>query len=426
MRIALWLIALFGVAAASALFASGNASSISIFWPPHRIDLSLNLFLALLLVFFFIVHLALQAISSLLAIPGQAQSWRARHHERILHGSMLEALSHLVAGRFIRAKKAAELVISRETALQNSDEPWSQAPRLRVLAHLLAAESAQALQDKSSRDSHFEEALKQANLHDDKHSREGVLLRAVRWSLEERDPKAALNWLEQLPSGVARRTVALRLRLKVARLARRTDLALETARLLAKHRAFSETSAQGLVRALVLESVHGARDADQLLALWQTLEPAERALPEVACASADCLLRMQGHATTAFAWLLPIWERFVQQPGCLSPEQSLALIQVLEYGFSSAPDAIDEHWLVRIEHAQQAQPASAPLQYLAAVACLQLQLWGKALQLLKQAQPRLNNPALQRRCWLMQAEMAQRQGDTTTAAQAWQNAARFT
>ena len=323
MRIALWLIGLFGIAAASALFASGNASSVSLFWHPHRIDLSLNLFLLLLGLLFLLLHLALQAISSLLAIPGQAHTWRARHHERILHGTMLEALSHLVAGRFIRAKKAAELVLSRDAALKDSDEAWSQAPRLRVLAHLLAAESAQALQDKVSRDQHFQEALTQANAHDDKHSREGVLLRAVRWSLEDRDPHAALNWFDQLPAGVARRTVALRLRLKVARMARRTDLALETARLLAKHRAFSEVSAQGLVRALVLESVQNTRDADQMLALWRTFENSERELPELACASAERLLHLQGQVATAFSWLLPIWERFMKLPESLSSDQSI-------------------------------------------------------------------------------------------------------
>ena len=49
MRIALWLLALFGIAVAAALFAGNNPGSITLFWPPYRIDLSLNLFMLLLL-----------------------------------------------------------------------------------------------------------------------------------------------------------------------------------------------------------------------------------------------------------------------------------------------------------------------------------------------------------------------------------------
>ena len=78
---------------------------------------------------------------------------------------------------------------------------------------------------------------------------------------------------------------------------------------------------------------------------------------------------------------------------------------------------------MRVEQALQAQPASAALHYLAGVACLQLQLWGKAQQFFKQAQPRLSDPKLMQRCWQKQAELAQRQGDNDAAAAAWKKAA---
>ena len=58
MRIALWLLALFAVAVAAALFAGSNPGSITLFWPPYRIDLSLNLVLALLVASFLTLHLA--------------------------------------------------------------------------------------------------------------------------------------------------------------------------------------------------------------------------------------------------------------------------------------------------------------------------------------------------------------------------------
>ena len=76
MRIALWLLALFGVAVAAALFAGNNPGSVTLFWPPYRVDLSLNLVLLLLLGTFLTLHLALRALSALFAIPREARSWR--------------------------------------------------------------------------------------------------------------------------------------------------------------------------------------------------------------------------------------------------------------------------------------------------------------------------------------------------------------
>ena len=45
MRIVLWFMALFGIAVASALFAGNNQGTVTLFWAPHRVDLSLNLVL---------------------------------------------------------------------------------------------------------------------------------------------------------------------------------------------------------------------------------------------------------------------------------------------------------------------------------------------------------------------------------------------
>src|SRR6218665_2922076 len=48
MRAALWLLSLFAVAVAVALFAGNNQGTVTLYWPPSRIDPSLNLVLLLL------------------------------------------------------------------------------------------------------------------------------------------------------------------------------------------------------------------------------------------------------------------------------------------------------------------------------------------------------------------------------------------
>ena len=73
MRAALWLLVLFGVAVAVALFAGNNQGTVTVFWPPYRIDLSLNLVLLLLLAGFFFVHAALRLRRSK---PSSASRWK--------------------------------------------------------------------------------------------------------------------------------------------------------------------------------------------------------------------------------------------------------------------------------------------------------------------------------------------------------------
>lgn len=422
MRAALWFLALFGMAVTIALFAGNNQSTITVFWPPYRVDLSLNLVLVLLGLLFLTLHVALRALSALFAIPAHARSWRIQHQERSMHMALLDAVSHLMAGRFIRARKAAELVLARETAMTRSGETLVYSGRLRALSHLLAAESAQVLQDKSAREEHFRQALEQAAQHDAQGTHEGLQLRAARWALEDHDAQAALQWLDNLPQGVSRRTIALRLRLKAARMARRTLLALETARLLAKHRAFSKVAAEGILRGLALELIGTAHDPDQMQTVWSELDVPEQEMPEVAIKAAQRMLDLGGRVEVARHWLLPIWQEMVSQSGVVSDTQSIHLVQVLEQSFALATGAPEADWLTRIEKAQIANPGDSALQYLAGIACMRLKLWGKAQQLLNQALPRLQDASLQRNAWQALAELAERRGDVSAATQAWKSA----
>ena len=82
MRAALWFLALFGMAVAAALLAGNNQGTITVFWPPYRVDLSFNLVVLLLAVSFLTVYAALRALAALFAMPGHARSWRIQHQPR--------------------------------------------------------------------------------------------------------------------------------------------------------------------------------------------------------------------------------------------------------------------------------------------------------------------------------------------------------
>ncbi|MBS0342295.1 MAG: heme biosynthesis protein HemY [Proteobacteria bacterium] len=422
MRAALWLLALFGIAAAVALFAGNNQGTITVFWPPWRVDLSLNLVLLGLAALFVALHLALRGLSALFSLPKQARQWRMQQKERALHASLLDAVAQQLAGRFSRAGKAAQAALAQERALAGLDARLPQALQVRTMAHLLGAESAHALQDRASRDAHLQHALNEAATAGSQLSpetREGAQLRAALWALHDRDATTALARLKELPHGAQRRTLALRLRLKAARLDRRTLDALETARLLAKHRAFSPTAAQSIVRGLATDLLSEAHDASQLLRAWADLEADEREMPEVAIHAAQRQVLLRGDLGVARGWLLPIWERMVSQPSSLGDGLRVRLVRVLEAGL----DSVDADWLARIETAQRNNPRDANLQYLAGMACMKRQLWGKAQQLLTQAGLGLQDPGLHRQAWQALARLAEQRGDQEQAAAAWKRAA---
>lgn len=415
MRAALWLLALFGIAVAGALFAGNNQGSVTLFWPPYRVDLSLNLVLLLLLGAFLFLHAAFGALAALFDLPRQALRWRTQQKERAMHAALLDALSHLLAGRFIRARRLAEAALQQEASLAASGQKPANAAQLRALSHLLAAESAQALQDRAGREEHLKAALEHASARDGQETREGALLRAARWALEDRDPEAAMQWLKGLPQGAGRRTLALRTRLRASRLAGEPADALETARLLGKHHAFSPVAAHSIVRGLAIDLLNGAYDEAQLQRAWLDLDPAERLMPEVAIHAAQRLTLLRGDTQLAREWLLPVWERQAELPDSLR----VKLVCALEEGMHT----LDAAWLARIEAAQKTNPRDATLQYLAGMACMNRQLWGKAQQLLTQAALGLKDAGLHRNAWRALAALAEQREDAPAAAVAWKRAA---
>jgi len=423
MRAALWLLALFGIAAAVVLFAGNNQGTITVFWPPTRVDLSLNLVLLTLMVLFVLLHLALRALAALFSLPRQARQWRLLQKERALHTALLDAMVQLLAGRFTRARKAAQAALAQERMLAALDARLPQAQQVRILAHLLAAEGAQSLQDRAARDAHLQQALNDGEERGapplPPETREGVQLRAARWALEDRDPAGALARLAELPQGAQRRTLALRLRLKAARQERHTLEALETARLLAKHRAFPQAGAQSIVRGLASDLIASAHDTEQLRRAWSALEPAERETPEVAIQAAQRMVALHGDLAVARTWLLPVWEQAAAQPSSVGDALRVRLVRALEAGL----DTVDGDWLARIEAAQRANPRDPNLQYLAGMACMKRQLWGKAQQLLTQAGLGLQDAGLHRRAWSTLARLAEERDDLAQAAEAWKRAA---
>ena len=415
MRNVIWLVLLFAVAVVAASTLGTNDGLATFYWRAWRIDVSLNLFLLVLIGTCFVIVTAIQALSALIGLPQRAREWRVARRDRTAQAALREALAQYFGGRYSRAQKAAQ----RALVIQSDTPELAQDNEFTVLSRLLVAGSAHRLQDRSGRDEQLQRALELATRSAAaRPAEEGARLLAAEWAIDDRDAPRALALLGELPQGVARRTHALRLKLQATRLGRLPQEALKTARLLAKHQAFSRIAAQGLLRSLAFESLDTAHDIDQLRRVWAQFDPIDRRDAFVAARAADRAAAL-GAFDDARGWLRPFWD----QPADIGPDEravvALALVNALS--------GIGPEWLPRLETAAMAYVREGAVTLAVGCALAERELWGKARRLLEQA---ATDEALasagRRKAWLSLAALAQQEGDLARRAECFEAAARLT
>ena len=414
MRLTIWFVLLFAVAVVAATTLGTNDGLASFYWGGWRLDISLNLFLIVLIGTCFLIVTVIQALNSLVGLPRRAREWRLARRDRSGQAALRDALAQYFGGRYTRAQKSAQ----RALAIQIETPELSQDNEFTVLGHLLAAGSAHRLQNRPVRDEELGRALEIARHSASARSaEEGARLLAAEWALDDRDAPRAIQLLADLPLGVARRTHALRLKLQAARLGRQAQEALKTARLLVKHQGFSQVAAVGLLRSLAFEVLDTVHDLDQLRRLWNGLDAAERRDPFVA-ARAAARATAFGAADEARSWLRPFWDRMTE----LGSEERVVVAEAL----ARAVPGIGAEWLPRLESACLALPRDGAVALAAGCALAERGLWGKARALLEQAgdEPTLAS-APRRRAWIALAELAGREGDSARAAHCYEAAARL-
>ena len=411
MRSVVWMLLLFAAAVVAATVFGTNEGLVSFYWGQWRMDMSLNLFVLLLLGSCVVLVALIQAVYLLMALPERAREWRTSRRDRSAQAALREALAQYFGGRYSRAEAAAQ----RALAIQVDTPELAQDNEFTVLAHLLHAGSAQRLQNRVQRDAQLARALDLARHSAAARSaEEGARLLAAEWALDDRDAERALALLAELPPGVARRTHALRLKLQATRLGMQPQEALKTARLLAKHQGFSKAAALGLLRSLAFESLDTAHDLDQLRRIWLQLDPADRRDAFVASHAARRAVQLDA-VDEARSWLRPFWERLAE----LGSDERAALAEALV----AASEGIGTEWLPRLEAAAQSFPREGAVAHAVGTALAQRQLWGKARRLLEQAATDAAlAPAGRRHALVQLARLAREEGNDAQAAD-WLEAA---
>ena len=403
MRTVIWLVLLFAVAVVAALTLGDNTGLASFYWSGWRLDLSLNFFLLAAIATGFTVLTATQVIGTLLGLPARAREWRGLRLERAAQAALREAQGEYFGGRYSRAHKAAQRAIS----LRQDVGVLADNHEFRMLATLLAAGSLHRLQDRTRRDELLQQALRSGRRAGSAAVDDGARLLAAEWALDDGDGPRAETLLAELQPGVARRTQALRLKLRAARLERRPQDALQTARLLSNHQAFSQTAAQGLLRSLAIEALDAVHDADQLRRAWQRFDLADQRDPFVAARAAR-RAALFGVPEEGRAWLRPLWDRLDSLGADGRAEVSLAL--------ADAVAGLSPDWLARVETAQRNHPTEPAVQAAVGAVLVDRQLWGKARRPLELAaqDERLASRA-RRQAWRSLARLATEEGDQARA-----------
>jgi len=253
------------------LAARYNTGYVLVVLHPYRIELSLNLLLALTAAAFVALYALVRIATHALRLPDQVRAFRSRRRQARAAAALFGALRAYLEGRYGRAEQAAveALELGEHTGY----------------AAVIAARAAHGLRAYERRDSYLARSAY--------FSAADQPMRAVTQAevlLDSRQHQAALAALAQLSH---KHTAALRLELKAQQQARNWDRYLEILRELERAQALDEAAAEELRRHAVLENLaQKATDAGALRAYWQRLGARERQDSRVAAGAARAFARL--------------------------------------------------------------------------------------------------------------------------------------
>ena len=342
MRGLFWVLVLAALAVAITLGARYNAGYVLLVLHPYRVEISLNLLLAILLFAFVAMYFIVRIVAHAVRLPSEVRAFREQRRIQRAQRCLLDALRAFLEGRYAKAEKAAAEVIDlREQA---------------GIGAIIAARAAHELRAYDRRDQYLARSAHFTGEDD--------VMRAIaqaELALHARQHQEALAALARLPR---KHTAALRLELRAAQLARDWDRYLELLTPLEKARALDEFQASELRRYAVGENLaRKSRDLKALREYWQHLAPREREDVRIATDAARGFI---AHGEYREA-------RQIIESG-LEREWDSALVAL----YADCPAG---ETLPRIERAEtwlRDHPADASLLLVLGRLCARQRLWGKA------------------------------------------------
>jgi HemY protein len=386
MRLLLWLVGLMAAAIGIAVTARFNPGNVVLFYPPHRIDLSLNFFVVLEVLLFVLLYALLRAFNATVSMPARVAAYRRRKRERDGNKGLRDALKALFEGRFGHAEKAA----ARAAEL----------PENAGLAALIGARAAHRMREPARRDNWLAATVGDNSL------KTARLMTVTELLVDDHRPEEALEAVAELNASGTRHIHALQWSMKAHQQAKNWPEVLRLVRSLDKHKALHPALSARLRElsydALLSDNSH---DAESIQRVWSTVPGADRIKPYIAAHAATALnargLHDEARATAEEA-LRAEWDDRV----------------VRAYREAAAP-AGTPALLAQIERCEQwikQRPNDAELALTLGSLCLKQKLWGKAQRYLEQALSDATEPRMVRESHLKLAQMHEALGQHDEAA----------
>jgi HemY protein len=368
-----------------AVTARFNPGNVVFFYPPHRIDLSLNLFVVLAALLFLLLYGLARAVRATLGMPERVAEYRLRKREREANRGLRDALKALFEGRFGHAEKAA---------MRAAELPGNAG-----LAALIGARAAHRMREPARRDAWL------AGIVHDQSLKTARLMTVTELLVDEHQPEGALEAVAELNANGQRHIHALQWAMKAHQQARDWPEVLRLVRMLDKrnalHPALSSRLREMAYDALLSE---GGHDAESLQRMWSTVPSSDRHKPYIAARAASAFNARGLHDEARLIVedaLRSEWDERVVRAyrEAAGPEGSATLLAQIERC---------EAWLR--EH-----PGDAQLELTLGALCLRQKLWGKAQRYLESALSDATHPDSVREAHLKLAQMHEALGQQEEA-----------
>jgi len=345
MRALFWFLLLAIAAVVAALAAKLNNGYALIVAAPYRIELSLNLFLLVIVAGFAALYLALRMIVHTARLPAEVRQWRRRQREARSRAKQDAATVALLEGRYVRAQQQASEALAF--------------PGAPGLAALIGARAAIDVRQYAS----AEELLARPEAQARSLAVSRLTLSAES-ALEQGQPQEALSILSSLKREAGLHTAALRLELRATQAARRFGDIPPLVDQLVERGVFDAAQGGEVKLAAQREQLRAlATDAVGLRETWSRLPESTRIEPRIARAAARSFLQLGADREAA--------EIVVRS---LEREWDSELVEL--YGECRLGDATRQ--LEQAERWLASHNRDATLLQVLGALCERAQLWGKA------------------------------------------------
>ena len=275
MKYLAWILGLFAAAVAFTI-AAHNPGYVLLVYPPYRIELSLTLFVVLLLLAFVSGYGLVRLTVGVLGMPAYVRNFRSDLAQAKARKLLDEELGAFFEGRYADSEKAA----NRAMELGESS----------TLHSIIAARSAHELHEFKKRDAYMSAA--EGKTIGDTSMR---LMTSGKFLLDQRDPRGALAALQELrDKGVKDHIGALSLELKAHRLAGNWDDVLNVLYQLEKRDGIDETMASQFRQQAWLGKIRQQKDLAGVKACLKNMPADFKRRSRIAAAAARALIQYGG------------------------------------------------------------------------------------------------------------------------------------